>query len=233
MKNHDMNNPSLPHPNTAHPKRHHSLRKEDLASSGVGSETVRYRNITFPVEAADVRANHQTQSDGNYAAAKVRKEDDIGNKWGAMTNVIEKEEVIDKENDTKEDKIVSEVNKKLKLIKNDDKTIKKNKTINKKKHETPRPELKSIIKNKSKQKTAKPSDVNERKITKFLLPDKGETPKPKFTQKPAEKLAKQDFNQTGSLPDNRKVGGGKQAVIENYFLTGTITQPSKGIQGEL
>ena len=227
-----MNNPSLP-PNTPHPEKHHSLRKEDLASSGVASENVRYKNITFPAEAADVRAKYKTQSDGNNAAAKVRKEDDIGNKWGAMSNVIENKEVIDKENDIKEDKIDCYENKKLKVIKNEDKTIKKNKNINKKKHETPRPELKSIIKNKSKQKTAKPSDVNERKITKFLLPNKAETPKSKLAQKPAEKLAKQDFNQTGSLQYNRKGGGGKQAVIENYFLTGNITQPSKGIQGEL
>ena len=46
---------------------------------------------------------------------------------------------------------------------------KKNKNIHKKKNETPRPELKSIVKKKIKPRTAKPIDVNNRKITEFLL----------------------------------------------------------------
>ena len=181
---------------------------------------------------ADARTRCRIQSDGNDAAAKFSKEDDIGNIWGTMNNVIENKEVKNNENDTKEDKIDCDENKKLKVIKNEDKTNKKNKNIIKKKQETPRPELKSIIKNKSKSKTAKPSDVNERKITEVLLLNKDETPKPKNAQKPAEKPAKQDFLQKNeSLSDNRMGGGGKQAVMENYFLNGNITQPSKGIQG--
>ena len=150
-----------------------------------------------------------------------------------MNDIIENNEVKNNENEIKEDKNDSEESNKLKLNKKEHKTNKKNKNIIKKKQETPRPELKSIIKNKSKSKTAKPSDVNERKITEVLLLNKDETPKPKNAQKPAEKPAKQDFHQNGSLSDNRMGGGGKQAVIENYFLNGNITQPSKGIQGEL
>ena len=103
------------------------------------------------------------------------------------------------------------------------------------KHETPKPELKSIAKKKSKSKTAKPKEVNMRKITEFLSlnKDRKETSQLKFVQKPAEKPAKQDFQKPESLSDARMGGGGKQAVVEPDFSNGNITQPTKGIQGGL
>ena len=98
------------------------------------------------------------------------------------------------------------------------------------KHETPKPELKSIAKNKTKSKTAKPKEVNMRKITEFLSlnKDREETSKLKINQKPAEKPAKQEFQEAESLSDIRMGGGGKQAVEESYFSNGKITQPTKG-----
>ena len=52
------------------------------------------------------------------------------------------------------------------------------------KHETPKPELKSIAKKKSKSKTAKPKEVNMRKTTEFLSlnKDRKETSQLKFVQ---------------------------------------------------
>ena len=192
-------------------------------------------NINLPAEAADARAISRSLSDRNDAAAKYKKEDDIRNKWVTIINDIEnkgnkniEQDTIENKIDYDENKIDYDENKKIKVTKIEDKTTRKNKNINKTKEESPRPDLKSIIKNKSKNKTAKPSVVNVRKITEFILLNKDETPKYKNTQKPAEQTAKQDSLQIGPQSDNRKGGGRKQAVIENYFTTGNITQPSKG-----
>ena len=199
-------------------------------------------NINLPAEAADARATIRSLSDRNDAAAKYKKEDDIRNKCVTITNDIENKGNKNIEQDTienkidydenktdyDENKIDYDENKKIKVTKIEDKTTRKNKNIYKTKEESPRPDLNSITKNKSKNKTAKPSVVNVRKITEFILLKKDETPKYKNTQKPAEQTAKQDSLQIGPQSDNRKGGDRKQAVIENYFTTGNITQPSKG-----
>ena len=110
---------------------------------------------------------------------------------------------------------------------------KKNKNIHKEKNETPRPELKSIVKKKIKPRTAKPIGVNNRKITEFLLlcKDREKTSNFKNPQKPVARPAKQenqDQIKTQTLSDVRRGRGGKLLGEKSYNNDGKITQPTKG-----
>ena len=154
------------------------------------------------------------------AAGKVEKEDDIGKKSEAIGDVIENEEVNTDKNDKKEDKNEKENNKKLKLTVKENKTTK---TINKMKNETPRSRLKSIDKSdKMNKKHAKQLGVNVRKISEFLLLNKGRENFEK-PEKPAVKPAKQeDEEKLEPLSDNRMGGGGggKLLVEKTFTING-------------
>ena len=104
----------------------------------------------------------------SYAADKTEKEDNIENTCNTIKEKSENKEEMNIEHEIKGDKINKEVTKTLKLNVKKDKT---NKTMNKKKNETPRPELKSLVKRKIKPETAKLLEVNKfRKLTEFWLP---------------------------------------------------------------
>ena len=158
-------------------------------------------------ESADARSSSSTPGYMNDAAGKKKKEDDIRNESNAMDDKIEKEEVITDTNDDKDDKTKKVDDKKLKS------TVKVNKTtstINKMKNETPRSRLKS--KDKSDKKQAKQLGVNVRKISEFLLLNKGRENFEK-PEKPAVKPAKQENeDKLEPLSDNRMGGGG----LENF-----------------
>ena len=88
---------------------------------------------------------------------------------------------------------------------------KMNKTMNNKKNEMPRSNLKSIVKRKIKPETAKPLDVDKfRKLTEFWLPSPDREKTSQF-KTPASEPAKQEFKQKITLqaqPDVRMGGGG-------------------------
>ena len=182
-------NPTLPPLPPNERVQLHPLSKKNPASSGVVSENTREYLNTMNNESADARSSSSTPGYMNDAAGKKKKEDDIRNESNAMDDKIEKEEVITDTNDEKEDKTKKVDDKKLKL------TVKVNKTtstINKMKNETPRSRLKSIDKSdKKNKKHAKQLGVNVRKISEFLLLNKGREDFEKL-ENPAIKPAKQD-----------------------------------------
>ena len=145
----------------------------------------------------------------SYAADKTEKEDNIENTCNTIKEKSENKEEMNIEHEIKGDKINKEVTKTLKLNVKKDKT---NKTMNKKKNETPRPELKSLVKRKIKPETAKLLEVNNyRKLTEFWLPSPDREKTSKFT-KPVVEPAKQENKEKitlQALSDVRMGGGGK------------------------
>ena len=165
------------------------------------------------IESADARSSNSTSGYMNDAAGKKKKEDDIKNESNAMNDKIEKEEVITDKIDDKEDKTKKVDDKKLK---SNVKVNKMTSKINKMKNETPRSRLKS--KDKSDKKQAKQLGVNVRKISEFLLLNKGREDFVKH-DKPAIKPAKQENKEKiETLSDIRMGGGGgRKLLVEKTF----------------
>ena len=110
---------------------------------------------------------------------------------------------------------------------------KKNKNTIKVKKEPLKPELKSKMKSKDKTKPAKPIEVNNRKITEFLLldQDRGKTSTFSKTQNLVVKPAKQESKtqlSSNTLSDYRRGGGGKQ-VYEKSNSNGRSHSTYQGV----
>ena len=130
----------------------------------------------------------------------------------------------------KSDKTNKEVTKTIKMNVKDDKM---NKTVNNKKNEMPRPNLKSIGKRKTKPETAKPLDVDKfRKLTEFWLPSPDrEKKKTSNFKTPAPEPAKQDFKQNITLqarPDVRMGGGGGGKLMSEDSNSGKTHSTYQG-----
>ena len=201
---HALNTPSLL-PNINSPQHvSHSIKND--VSSGTSSENLREINQSRE-KSAGARTTCSTVDKQSDAAGRLENEDDIGNECDAMEKKSENIENKKDKLEIKEDKTNKEDFKTIKLTKQE---VKKNKTISKIKIEAPKPELKSILKNKEKTRTAKSKVVNTRKITEFLLPSQDREKNPNFSkpQNPAIEPAMQENKiEPNSLSTFRKGGG--------------------------
>ena len=146
-----------------------------------------------------------------------------------MKNKTDKND--DKSNKTEEYDHKEDNNEKVNTMNiktNVKKEYKMNKTIIKTKNETPRPGLKSIVKNKKDKKPAKKLEVNVKKISEFFLlkNDREESSSIKTPENPALKPAKQECNENPEpLSDVRMGGGGGRKLLGEKILNneGTIS----------
>ena len=128
-----------------------------------------------------------------------------------------KHENKDNDDEIKENKIDKDENKTIKPAKNENKTNKKNIKV---KTETLKPDLKIKMKNKSKQKPAKPSEVNNKKITEFLLPSQDRVKTSTFQKseilvaKPAKQEAKKQITRN-TLSEHREGGEGERKQVSD------------------